>query len=114
MTREGPDISCSMDPTSLQELVDASNIVFEARGGSKGPVTAEEPTIAFASVSVVAIKDINPGETLDETNIWVKRPGGGDFNVLDYPSLLGRTAAEAIRSGFQLKKANVSPPPLDE
>ena len=104
MDRPGPDIVCSMDPAALSALVEGANIIFAARGGEKGPVDAEAPTIAFAFASVVAIQDIEPGEKLSEDNIWVKRPGGGDFNVNDYDALLGKTASAPIRKGFQITK----------
>ncbi len=107
MEREGPDIVCSMDPSALSDLIDGANTIFAASGGDKGPVAAEEPTIAFAFASVVAIKDIAPGEKLTEENIWVKRPGGGDFNVNDYEGLKGKEASVQIASGFQIKKSQV-------
>lgn len=108
MGREGPDIVCSMDPRALSELIEGSRTIFAARGGDKGPVDAEAPTIAFAFASVVAIKDIRPGEVLTEDNIWVKRPGGGDFSVLDYDKLLGQRAAAPISKGLQIKRDQVT------
>lgn len=107
MSREGPDIVCSMDPKALADLIEGARTVFLARGGDKGPVEAEAPTIAFAFASVVAIRDIQPGEALTEDNIWVKRPGGGDFGVLDYESLLGKEARLPIKRGYQISKAQV-------
>lgn len=108
MERQGPDIVCSMDPKTLTELITGSNIIFEARGGEKGPVDAEAPTIAFAFASVVAIRDIASGETLTPENIWVKRPGGGDFGVNDYENLFGKTAKAPMKKGYQLKKEDVT------
>jgi N-acetylneuraminate synthase len=107
MNRTGPDIVCSMDPVALKELIEGSKIIFAARGGKKGPLEAEAPTIAFAFASVVAIGDIAPGQKLTEENIWVKRPGGGDFNVLDYESLLGKFAKVSIPRGLQIKRSDV-------
>jgi N-acetylneuraminate synthase len=107
MSREGPDIVCSMDPKGLADLIEGAQTIFLARGGDKRPVEAEAPTIAFAFASVVAIRDIQPGEELSEDNIWVKRPGGGDFGVLDYESLLGREARLPIKRGYQISKAQV-------
>jgi N-acetylneuraminate synthase len=107
MEREGPDIVCSMDPAALSDLIDGSRIIFAARGGDKGPVEAEAPTIAFAFASVVATKDIQPGETLSEDNIWVKRPGGGDFGVLDYDGLMGRQVRQPVKRGFQIQRAQL-------
>ena len=108
MNRPGPDISSSMDPVALTSLIEGSKVIFSARGGVKGPVEAEAATIAFAFASVVATRDINPGELLNEENIWVKRPGGGDFNVSYYEALLGRTAARKISGGFQIKIADLN------
>lgn len=108
MDRPGPDIVCSMDPAELSALIAGTNTIFAARGGEKTPVEAEAPTIAFAFASVVAIKDIGPGEILTEENIWVKRPGGGDFSVLDYDSLLGQRAVKPIRKGRQVSRMQVA------
>jgi N-acetylneuraminate synthase len=96
-----------MNPNALTELIEGSKIIFAASGGEKGPVEAEAPTIAFAFASVVAIRDIPPGQKLTEEDIWVKRPGGGDFTVLDYELLLGMTATTSIRRGLQIKKTDV-------
>ena len=51
MERIGPDISCSMNPESLKELLDGSKILKKARGGSKGPLEIEKPTIDFVCIS---------------------------------------------------------------
>jgi N-acetylneuraminate synthase len=107
MDRPGPDIICSMDPKALKELKEGAETIWKARGGDKGSVPEEAPTIAFAFASVVAIKDIARGDTLSEDNIWVKRPGGGGFSANDYECLLGKTAARDIKNGFQLVAPDV-------
>ena len=103
MDRPGPDISCSMDPEAMSDLIKGANIIFKARGGEKMPVEAEKPTIDFAFASVVAIENIMSGEEFTHDNIWVKRPGGGDFSVNDYENLIGRKAICHISKGFQVK-----------
>lgn len=108
MDRPGPDIVCSMDPGALSALIEGSKIIFAARGGEKVPVEEEAQTIAFAFASVVAIEDIEPGQALSEKNIWVKRPGGGDFSVHDYERLMGKVALVTIRKGFQIKRSDVN------
>ena len=107
MNRPGPDISCSMDPLALSDLVEGSRVLFECRGGKKGPVDAEKSTIDFAFASVVAIKDIKAGENLNEENIWVKRPRGGDFNASDFEKLLGKKAKLTVNAGSQLKRSQI-------
>ena len=108
MSRPGPDISSSMDPEGLKSLIEGSQIIHKARGSFKGPVEQESSTIAFAFASVVAIKDINPGEELNESNIWLKRPGGGDFGVSDYEDLFGKVATKPIVKDYQISKTQIS------
>jgi N-acetylneuraminate synthase len=105
--RPGPDIACSMDPLALAELIEGARVIFAARGDEKGPVDEEAPTIAFAFASVVATKNIEPGEVFTEDNIWVMRPGGGDFTVHDYDSLLGKRASSSICELQQIKHHQV-------
>lgn len=107
MDRPGPDIVCSMDPAELARLIEGSRIIWSARGGEKSAVAAEAPTVAFAFASVVAIQDIEQGKPLTEENIWVKRPGGGDYNAQDYDFLLGKIAQRKIVRGFQIKKCDL-------
>ena len=108
MDRKGPDIVCSMDPKALKDLIQGSLEIYKARGGSKGSIKAEAPTMAFAFASVVTIDEIKEGEKFSEENIWVKRPGTGDFLAIDYDNILGKTAKSNIPKGCQLKKADVS------
>ena len=107
MDRPGPDIVCSMDPKALSDLIEGANAIYAALGGEKDAIDAEAPTIAFAFASVVAIKDIFEGERLTKDNVWVKRPGGGDFTASDYEGLLGKVASCNIVSGFQIKKEDI-------
>ena len=107
MNRTGPDISCSMDPVHLKDLIKGSKIIFSAKGNYKGPVSAESSIISFAFASVVAIKDIKPGMILDESNIWVRRPGGGDFKAADFQYLLGKKTKRSIRKDTQVKFADI-------
>ena len=104
MNRPGPDISCSMDPSSLKELINGSKTIFLERGGEKKPIEQESQTMAFAFASVIAVKDINPGEILTEDNLWVRRPGGGDFTSIDYDSLLGKKVKKFVKKNERLKK----------
>jgi len=108
MDRPGPDIVCSMDPEALSSLIEGSNVIHKARGGHKGIVEAELPCVAFAYASVVAIKDIEPGDLFSEDNIWVKRPGTGDFDAGDFEGLLGMRADNRITEGSQVKKDDVA------
>lgn len=105
--RPGPDIECSMDVKECKELIENSKRMKNMRGGSKGPVDEEQVTIDFAYASVVTINDIKAGDTFNESNLWVKRPGTGEFMAEDFESLMGKTATENIDIDTQLKKSHV-------
>jgi len=105
--RPGPDIPCSMTPDDARELITSSHEVFEASGGAKGPADEEAVTIAFAFASVVATRDLVPGDVLGPDNVWVKRPGGGDFGPSDLAGLYGKGVVAPAKGGFQLAAASV-------
>lgn len=107
MSRPGPDIICSMDPFALKDLIEGSHNIFEARGGEKTSIDAEAPTIAFAFASVVVTADLDAGEVLTEDNLWLRRPGGGDFSAADYDNLLGKKLLTSVRRGARLKISHI-------
>lgn len=107
-SRPGPDIVCSMTPERFIELNAGAKALKRMRGGHKDTlVDAEAPTKAFAFASVVADKDIKKGEKLNKDNLWVKRPGTGDFSAEQYTSLLGALALRDIPKGAQIKKSDI-------
>ena len=101
---KGPDVICSMDPKELKELINGSKIIFEAGGGKKEPLPEERKTIAFAFASVVSTKKIKKGEKLSKSNIFVRRPGGGDYKIKDLIRLYGRVAKTEIKNNIQIKR----------
>jgi len=108
-TREriGPDISCSMNPSELKELIQGSEQVWLANKGGKRPIKQEGVTIAFAFSSVVADTNLQPGDVLNESNIWVRRPSGGDFSANELSSLFGKTVKNFIAKNTQLKRIDL-------
>jgi N-acetylneuraminate synthase len=108
MSRPGPDIVCSMDPSALRDLIEGSRNIYDARGDQKSPVDAEASTIAFAFASVVVIADLQKGDVLTEENLWLRRPGGGDFNAVDYDRLLGKMLLAPIKRGARLTKGHIA------
>ncbi|TVL09935.1 polyhydroxyalkanoate biosynthesis repressor PhaR [Shewanella algae] len=105
--RQGPDIVCSMDANECAELIAQSSRMAKMRGGKKEAAKEEQVTIDFAYASVVTIADIQEGEEFTRDNLWVKRPGTGDFLAEDYESLLGKIAVNDIKADVQLKKEYV-------
>ena len=73
----------------------------------KKPLKEESKTIKFAYASVVTIKPISKGEKFSTKNLWVKRPGTGDFLAKEFNNLLGKKAKKAIRANVFLKKNDV-------
>lgn len=105
--RKGPDISASMDTLELKQLLKGSNKIFESMGGKKAPLKEEEKTIAFAFQSVVATKDILKGERLSLSNIFLRRPGNGDYKVKHFIKILGKKAKKDIKNNTQIKKIDL-------
>lgn len=105
--RPGPDIECSMDIKECRELISLSKRMKSMRGGSKGAVAEEQVTIDFAYASVVTIQDIKKGEAFTRENLWVKRPGTGEWMAEDFESLIGRISTVDINTDTQLKKSHV-------
>jgi N-acetylneuraminate synthase len=106
-SRPGPDISSSMDPNDLKQLIYGIKQVYLARGNSKQPLKEEGKTINFAFASVASTKFIKAGEKLTQDNIFLKRPNTGYFGPRDYYSLLGKVAKKDIKFNSQIKKADV-------
>lgn len=106
-TRPGPDIPCSMTPEQAYQLQISAQEVFEASGGSKEPTAEEAVTMAFAFASVVITQDLKSGDVLGPKNIWVKRPGGGDFGPSDLNELYGKKVCEPLKAGYQLRRLSI-------
>lgn len=101
----GPDVSISIDPAELRDLVVGSRAIHQAAGGSKTILDAEAPTIAFAYACVVTTKPIKGGEVLTRENVWVKRPGTGEILARDFEVVLGKRATRDFPANEQLKWA---------
>lgn len=94
---KGPDMKVSIEPDELKDLIIGSNAIWRANGGKKNILKDEIPVIKFAYASVVSIKNIKKDEKLSKENIWVKRPGKGEFMSKDFNKLLGKKARRNIR-----------------
>lgn len=103
----GPDIPLSIDPNELADLIRGVRAIHEARGGEKGILAEEQPTIAFAYASVVTLRPIRQGETLSRENLWVKRPGTGEIRAADFERILGRAARRNLPKDYQIRWADI-------
>lgn len=98
----GPDISISIDPEQLRDLITGSKAVYKSLAGNKSILQDEKSTIDFAYACVVAIKDIKAGEKFSRENIWVKRPGTGEILAKSFNGLIGKLASSNICKDTQL------------
>ena len=103
-SRLGPDISASVNTDQMKELLKGINHIYKAKPGGIKPVKEEKKTANFAFASVVSNKDIKAGDVLTKKNIWVRRPGNGDFTAEQYYSLLGRRIKRKVKNNTQIKK----------
>ena len=108
MNRQGPDIVCSMDTEKCRELIEASQILHLESGGTKGPAKEEQVTMDFAFATVVTIATIHVGESFTKNNIWVKRPGTGEFPAERYEGILGKIATRDLPADTHLKLVDIS------
>lgn len=104
----GPDHWFSEEPEGLAEWV-ATIRSSEVLLGSHfvKPTAAEQNMLIVARRSLVALKDIKPGERFDGNNVGLRRPGGGLPPTL-IDQVLGLRAARAIRCGERLSLGDMN------
>ena len=103
-TRKGPDITASVNTEQMSELLKGVVLIYRAIPGGIKPISKEKKTANFAFASVVSNLDIKKGEILNKNNIWVRRPGNGDFSANEYYSLLGKKIKKNVKKNTQIKK----------
>ena len=104
----GPDISISLDPAQLSEMITGSQAIYAALEGGKSILAEEQPTIDFAYACVVTTRPVLAGEAFGPNNVWVKRPGTGEIKAKDYEKLFGRLAQHDLAVNAQVRWADVS------
>jgi sialic acid synthase SpsE len=112
---EGPDHSASLSPEELKEMVkrireyEASNLKEREKiiskindkeiifgSGKKEPCKREMVHIPVIRKSIVALREINSGETISEEMLIMKRAGGDGISAAEYKSLIGAIAEVKI------------------
>lgn len=104
--RDGPDISCSMDPAELRLMIDRSVEIYKALKNPKQRTTPEEDVYKFARASVVADKDMPAGHIITEKDIWARRPGSGEIPGYKYHDVIGKKLRLAVKKNHQLEWSN--------
>ena len=107
LKRPGPDIKCSMDPKMCKIISKNIKRIFLMRKNIKELQSVEKEVSKFAFASVCTTVPIKKGERLTKKNIWLKRPGTGDFLADSYKSLLNKIAKKNIKKNTQIKKKDI-------
>jgi N,N'-diacetyllegionaminate synthase len=88
----GPDHRASLEPAELKAMVAAIRNIETALGdGVKRPTASESKNLPIARKSLVAARAIRAGETFNESNIALKRPGTG-LSPMRWDEVVGRKA----------------------
>lgn len=103
----GPDTPLSIEPDELAHLVKGSRAVWESRGGAKTILPEEKPVIDFAYASVVTIAPVRKGDTFNDANTWVKRPGTGRIHARELDRVLGKRAARDLPAESSISPGDV-------
>ncbi len=103
----GPDISISIEPHELKNLIDGSRAIWQARGGRKTRLPAEQPVIDFAYATVVTIAPVKAGDAFSAGNVWVKRPGTGRILAERLDEVIGRRAMRDIPAEAHVQPEDV-------
>lgn len=91
-TMEGPDHKASLEPYELASMIKAiRNIELSLGNGIKLPSPSESKNIHHARKSIVAAHPIKAGETFNENNLTVKRPGNG-ISPMQWDRLIGQVS----------------------
>ncbi|MDE5643572.1 MAG: N-acetylneuraminate synthase [Muribaculaceae bacterium] len=91
-TLPGPDHVASLDPDELTAMVAAIRNIEAALGdGCKRVTDSERANRTAARKSIVAARDIAPGEIFSESNLTVKRPGNG-ISPMRLPEIIGQAS----------------------
>ena len=110
----GPDVSMSVDPHELADLIRGTRAAWEALGTGKSVLPEEQPTIAFAYASIVTTRRILHGEIFSRDNLWVKRPGNGGIPAREFESVMGRMASRDLRADVQVSREDIAQDPFSD
>ena len=95
---ENPDASFSMTPEEYSAMVKEVRAAQEAIGEPTYGVSSQEESSVVFRRSIFAVKDIAPGEELDDENVRIIRPGYG-LKPKYYRDILGMKANREIKRG---------------
>jgi N-acetylneuraminate synthase len=103
----GPDTGISIEPDELNDLIDGSQAIWDARGGSKTILQNEQPVIDFAYATVVTIAPVKVGDIFTKENVWVKRPGTGPILATQLDQVIGKVAVRSINAEQHIQPQDI-------
>lgn len=105
---QGPDHWFSAEPEDLAKWIDTIHSAYASLGSSfVRPTNAEKEMRFIARRSVLALRDINMGDVFDESNIGLRRPGGGLPPTM-LGEIFGLKATRSILLGEKLNLGDMS------
>ena len=100
---DGPDHSFSIDPHGLKQLISQIRMIEKIKGsGEKIPQVSEQNNINAIRKSIVAKKNLVPGDILLLENLSIKRPCVG-ISPKYMNSVLGKSVKENIKKDDSLQ-----------
>lgn len=94
----GPDHVASLNPVELRQMVECIRNVEQAMGSGEKKITeSERRNVEVARKSIVASRDIEAGEILNEENLTVKRPGTG-VSPMKWDAAVGSRAVRSFKA----------------
>lgn len=103
----GPDHKSSLEPKEFKAMVTGIRHISTALGdGIKRPTASELKNIPVARRSLVALKDFSPGDTIQENDLAIKRPGTG-IAPKDLLSVIGRRVKNRIKKDSVLSWGDI-------
>ncbi|MFG0325708.1 MAG: N-acetylneuraminate synthase family protein [Phycisphaerales bacterium JB037] len=112
-TRPGPDHAASLEPEDFARYVRAARGEIEITpndrllgDSTKHPIACEADVQRVSRQSLVAVRDLDPGEVLARADLTVKRPGTG-LPPFEIGSVIGRRVARAVRADHPLAAADL-------
>lgn len=105
----GNDHYHAMDAQDLKRFLAEADMIGQMLGSShKAPLPDEAPARRHARRSIVAARDLAPGEVLSEANLTCKRPAHG-ISPLYWDEVLGRRVAAAVSEDSPLQWSDLAP-----
>lgn len=101
-SRIGMDNQMATEPAEMKKLVSNCVRVQESLGGEERLLSPEEREMALKMRrSMVASRDLHPGDFLTESDVDFKRPGTG-ISPIDSRNFIGRKMRVAVSGGMLL------------